>query len=112
MVEIAQKTGVEGDAGAEDGGEHHLRLEHGGIGGRQGGVDATGGVGEGFGDLIGHDLAYALEIGAEAEHVVLGVDVAQFGHILPHERWGFGKIDDFHGCIVRSRSVKSLFNNK
>jgi hypothetical protein len=87
---------VEGEAGAEDGGDDGLVFEGFGDGDAEGGLDFTFFVGEGFADLNGGDFADAFEVAAEAHAVLLDVLVADLADPVAEERILFGEVDD-HG---------------
>ena len=87
---------MERETGAEYGGEHYLLVEHSGRRCGQWGLHMFGSVVHGARNLECHDFAYALEVAAETEHVVLDSDIAQFHDVLTHQRVMFGKVHYFH----------------
>ena len=86
-------------AGTEYCCKHNLLIKHlrRGYSKRSGNINRL--VAHTFRHLVGHDFTYTLKITAETQHVGLHIDIAQFTHILTHQRRCFGKIDYFHDSI-------------
>ena len=72
-VEVIQQSLVQGQAGAEDGGDDGLFLQYFTHGGAQGRLDFPFFKGQGLADLISGDFSDALEIASEPHPVLLDV---------------------------------------
>ena len=97
VVEDVEEALVEGQACAEDGGEHHLVVGRAGLGVSQRRLYGFLRIIQGLAYLVGHHLADALQVVAEGVAVGLDLDVPQLGHILVDDAVAFSEVDDFHG---------------
>lgn len=87
---------VERQAGPEDRGEHHLVGRFAADAFSERGFYFNIAIIEALGDLVGHDLAEAVEIVAEAHRIFLDFHIAQLQHIAVGEAGAVGEINYFH----------------
>jgi hypothetical protein len=99
LVEEIEQALVEGQAGAEDGGDDRLAREY------FGGCDAEGGLdfffrsGEVLADLVGGDLSDAFEVASETHAVQLDLLVADLADPVAEEGILFREVDNHKGLI-------------
>ena len=93
LVKIVEKSMVEWEPGSKDSGEHHMVCHLLTDAFSQGGLNLDIPVIETLGDLISHNLADAVKIGAEAERILLYVDLAELHHVSAHQRGTVCKIN-------------------
>lgn len=105
IVEISQETLMERHSGTEYGGEDNLLVYHLTFCRREGSGDFYLLVTEGLAHLVCHDFAYALEISAEAQAVVVGFGRAHFCKILAYER---GACGEFYNILMIAFSVSAF----
>ena len=93
---------MERQAGAQDGSEHHAVAQHIALLHAQRRLNANCVILEFLRNLISHDLAQALDVGAETQALLLQVLVADLAHELSHQRIVFTQIDNVHFlyCLV------------
>ena len=87
---------MERQPGTQDGGQHHAVTQHVALLHAQRGLHADGGILHPLGNLIGHDLAQALDVGTEAQAFLLQLLVTDFAHELAHKRIVFTQVDNVH----------------
>ena len=63
---------------------------------------------QGFAQLVGHQLADALQVVTEGASVALDLDVPQLSHILVDDAVAVSEIDDVHGSKVLGKDSKKL----
>ena len=90
---------MQGQSGTEYGGKHHLVGRHADGGYAQGCGHLPALIVERLADFVGFHLAYAPDVVAEHEAVVLVILVPEFGQVLVDDAVAFAEIDDFHGVM-------------
>ena len=99
MVEYVQKTVVERQTGPEYGCEHHLVGWHTDARRAERRLHLAYLVAESLAQLVGLELAYAHDVVAEKQSVVLVVLVAHLGHILVHDGVCLAEVDNLHDVL-------------
>ena len=84
IIEHTQETLMERQAGTQDGGKHHAVAKHVALLHAKRRLNAHGVVLQLLGYLISHDLAQTLDVGAEAQALLLQLIVTDFAHELSH----------------------------
>ena len=96
VVEHVENALVQRQAGAHDRGDDELGVVRGDLGGAERRDDILDGIIQRPGNLITENLAYALEVGTEAETVFLDGSIAHFSDESVEDGVVFAKIDDLH----------------